>query len=198
MMKNILSIDGWYFRVFSKLANLMLLNMLFIVSIIPVVTIGISTMALINSLQDLREDGSLYAFKVYSKHFKNNLKKGMNLLLMQVGCLMVPAFLIYMSLKYIPLLSTLIMILFSFLLLLLTIFPFVYSLNNYSIKEAMYQTLAVVTLRIAYCIAIFVIPVVIVYVSLKYSVIFLFLIGIALIMYMQLNLVNKAGVIRES
>ena len=198
MMKNILSIDGWYFRVFSKLANLMLLNMLFIVSIIPVVTIGISTMALINSLQDLREDGSLYAFKVYSKHFKNNLKKGMNLLLMQVGCLMVPAFLIYMSLKYIPLLSTLIMILFSFLLLLLTIFPFVYSLNNYSIKEAMYQTLAVVTLRIAYCIAIFVIPVVIVYVSLKYSVIFLFLIGIALIMYMQLNLVNKAGVLRES
>ena len=198
MMKNILSIDGWYFRVFSKLANLMLLNMLFIVSIIPVVTIGISTMALINSLQDLREDGSLYAFKVYSKHFKNNLKKGMNLLLMQVGCLMVPAFLIYMSLKYISLLSTLIMILCSFLLLLLTIFPFVYSLNNYSIKEAMYQTLAVVTLRIAYCIAIFVIPVVIVYVSLKYSVIFLFLIGIALIMYMQLNLVNKAGVIRES
>ena len=172
--------------------------MLFIVSIIPVVTIGISTMALINSLQDLREDGSLYAFKVYSKHFKNNLKKGMNLLLMQVGCLMVPAFLIYMSLQYIPLLSTLIMILCSFLLLLLTIFPFVYSLNNYSIKEAMYQTLAVVTLRIAYCIAIFVIPVVIVYVSLKYSVIFLFLIGIALIMYMQLNLVNKAGVIRES
>lgn len=197
-MKNILSIDGWYFRVFSKLANLVLLNLLFIVSIIPLVTIGIGVVALINSLQELREDGSLSAFKVYVTHFKNNFSKGMIVLLIEGIGLLVPSALIYVSLKFIPLLSTLIMILFSFLLLLLVIFPFVYSLNNYTTKEAIYKTLSFVTLKIAYAIAAFVVPIVIIFLSLKYSVIIMFLIGVALMMYLQLNLVNKAGIIDEN
>lgn len=197
-MKNILSIDGWYFRVFSKLANLVLLNLLFIVSIIPVVTIGIGVVALINSLQELREDGSLSAFKVYVTHFKKNISKGMMVLLIEGIGLLIPAALIYASLKFIPLLSTLIMILFSFLLLLLVIFPFTYSLNNYTIKEAIYKTLSFVTLKIAYAIAAFVIPLIVIFLSLKYSVIIMFLIGVALIMYLQLNLVNKAGIIDEN
>lgn len=197
-MKNILSIDGWYFRVFSKLANLVLLNLLFIVSIIPLVTIGIGVVALINSLQELREDGSLSAFKVYVTHFKKNISKGMMVLLIEGIGLLIPAALIYASLKFIPLLSTLIMILFSFLLLLLVIFPFTYSLNHYTIKEAIYKTLSFVTLKIAYAIAAFVIPLIVIFLSLKYSVIIMFLIGVALIMYLQLNLVNKAGIIDEN
>lgn len=197
-MKNILSIDGWYFRVFSKLANLVLLNLFFIVSIVPVVTTGIGIVALINSLQELREDGSLSAFKVYVAHFKNNLSKGMVVLLVESVGLLVPGTLIYISLKYIPLLSTLILIIFSFLLLLLIIFPFVYSLNNYTLKDAVFKTLNFVSLKIAYAIATFVVPLVIIFFSLKYSIIFMFLIGIALIVYMQLNLVNKAGIIDEN
>lgn len=197
-MKNILSIDGWYFRVFSKLANLILLNLIFVVSILPIVTTGISIIALINSLQELKEDGSLSALKVFTAHFKNNLTKGLVLLVIEVTGFSIPGVLIFLSLKHVPLLSTLIMILFSFLLLLLVVFPFVYALNNYSVKEAFFQTVAFVTVKIAYAIAIFIIPIAIIFFSLKYQIIFLFLIGISLIFYIQLYFINKAGVLSES
>lgn len=192
-MKNILSIDGWYFRVFSKLANLVLLNLIFIISMIPVFTIGIALIALICTLQELRQDGTISAVKIYSMYFRNNMAKGMSLLAIEVIGLSVPSVFIYISLKYVPLLSTLLMIIFSFLLLLLIIFPFIYGLNDLLVKEAIKQTIIFVTLRISYAIAIFIIPVVIIFFSLKYSIIFIFLIGIAVIGYMQLSILNRGG-----
>ncbi len=197
-MKNILSIDGWYFKVFSKLANLVLLNLIFVVSMIPIVTSGIAMIAFIKSLNDLRSDGSLSPLSVYTYHFKKNILKGMTLLLVMSGGLLIPSALIFISLQYIPLLSTFIMIIFSFFLLLLSIFPFAYSLNDYSIKEAFHQTLVFVTLKIAYAIAVFIVPVIIFYLSIKYSIVMLFLIGLSLIIYSQLYFINKAGGISVS
>ncbi|HCM89789.1 MULTISPECIES: DUF624 domain-containing protein [Vagococcus] len=197
-MKNILSIDGWYFRVFSKLANLVLLNLIFVISIIPVVTIGPAFIALVLSLKELKQDGTLAVFRVYSGYFKDNLKRGIILSLVELISFLIPSSLIYISLQYVPLLSTLLMILFSFVLLLLVMFPLVYSLKRMSLKQAFHKTLEFVTVRIAYAIACFIVPVIITFISLKYSIIFIFLIGIALIVYLQIHLLSKGGLLDEA
>ncbi|MGX7024225.1 YesL family protein [Vagococcus hydrophili] len=197
-MKNILSIDGWYFRVFSKLANLVLLNLIFVVSIIPVVTIGPAFIALILSLKELKEDGTLAVARVYGTHFKDNFKKGLILSVIELLAFLLPSSLIYVSLQYIPLLSTLLMILFSFGLLLLVIFPLIYSLKDVTIKQGIHLTLEFVTVRIAYAIACFIVPAVIGFISLKYSIIFLVLVGIATSIYLQLHLLEKGGLLDEN
>lgn len=194
-MKNILSIDGWYFRVFSKLANLIILNLLFIISIVPVFTLGVSIMALISSLEELKSDGTLAAYKVFTTHFKQNFKKGMILLAVELVGWFVPGSLIYVSLKFIPILSTLLMIIFSFFLLGLVVFPFVYTLKNLALREAISQTFAFVTLKIPYAIASFIVLVAVAYLCLKYSIIFIFLLGVSLVFYLQLQLVRKGGMI---
>lgn len=194
-MKNILSIDGWYFRVFSKLANLIILNLLFIISIVPVFTLGVSIMALISSLDELKSDGTLAAYKVFTTHFKQNIKKGMILFSVELIGWLVPGSLIYVSLKFIPILSTLLMIIFSFFLLGLVVFPFVYTLKNLVLREAISQTFAFVTLKIPYAIASFIVLVAVAYLCLKYSIIFIFLLGVSLIFYLQLQLVRKGGMI---
>lgn len=196
-MKNILSVDGWYFRVFSKLANLIILNLIFIVSIIPVFTLGTSLIALIASLNELKSDGTLSAVRVFSIHFKQNFKKGMILLGVELVGWLIPGGLIYVSLRFIPLLSTLLMIIFSFFLLALIVFPFVFSLKQLELKEAIKQSFAFVTLRIPYAIASFIVIVVIVFLSLKYSLIFMFLSGVSLILYLQLDLMYKGGMMDE-
>ena len=190
-MKNILSIDGWYFRVFSRLANLIILNLLFIVSILPIVTIGIGGMALIQSLNELKSDGTLSAFKVYTHYFRLNFKKGMILFGVELIGWLVPTSLIYVSLKYIPLLSTLLMILFSFFLLLLIVFPLVFALNDLTVKEAIRGTLEFVTIRLPYAIAMFLVLIGISFLSLKYSIIFMFLVGVALVVNLQISLMKK-------
>ncbi|MBO0477628.1 DUF624 domain-containing protein [Vagococcus sp. DIV0080] len=190
-MKNILSIDGWYFRVFSRLANLIILNLLFIVSILPIVTIGIGGVALIKSLNELKSDGTLSAFKVYTNYFRLNFKKGMILLGVELIGWLVPTSLIYVSLKYIPLLSTLLMILFSFFLLLLIVFPLVFALNDLRVKEAIRGTLEFVTIRLPYAIAMFLVLIGISFLSLKYSIIFMFLVGVALVVNLQISLMKK-------
>ncbi len=194
-MKNILSIDGWYFRVFSKLANLIILNLLFIISIVPVFTLGVSIMALISSLNELKSDGTLAAYKVFTTHFKQNIKKGMILLAVELVGWLVPGSLIYVSLKFIPILSTLLMIIFSFFLLGLVVFPFVYTLKNLALREAISRTFAFVTLKIPYAIASFIVLVAVTYLCLKYSIIFIFLLGVSLVFYLQLQLVRKGGMI---
>lgn len=196
-MKNILSIDGWYFRVFSKLANLIILNLLFIISIVPVFTLGVSIMALISSLDELKSDGTLAAYKVFTTHFKQNIKKGMILFSVELIGWLVPGSLIYVSLKFIPILSTLLMIIFSFFLLGLVVFPFVYTLKNLALREAISQTFAFVTLKIPYAIASFIVLVAVAYLCLKYSIIFIFLLGVSLVFYLQLQLVRKGGMINE-
>ncbi|MEG0284421.1 MULTISPECIES: DUF624 domain-containing protein [Vagococcus] len=197
-MKNLLSVDGWYFRVFSKLANLIILNLIFIVSLVPIFTLGASLSALILSLNDLKVDGTLSAVRVFTTHFKQNFKKGMILLGVELVGWIVPAGVIYVSLRFIPLLSTLLMIIFSFFLLALIVFPFVFTLKDLTLKEAIKQSFGFVTLRIPYAIASFVCLVMIVFLSLKYSIIFLFLLGISLVFYLQLDLMYKGGMLNEN
>ncbi|AQP54290.1 hypothetical protein CBF34_03445 [Vagococcus penaei] len=190
-MRKVFAIDGWYFRIFSKLANLMILNLLFILSVIPIVTAGIGLMSLIKTVQELRQDEMLSVVTVYARNFKQNIMRGLILLGVEVIGLAIPMSIIYLSLMYLPFLATLLMIVFSFVLLILSSFPLIYSLENQALIPALYQTIGFVTTKIALAIAIFIVPLVVGYLSFKVSLIFLFFMGISLIVYAQLSLMRR-------
>ena len=74
-MSGFLNYDGPLFRFLDKLANLFILNVLFILCSIPVVTIGASLTALYTITMKLASGEEGYIFKGYFKAFKDNFKQ---------------------------------------------------------------------------------------------------------------------------
>ena len=67
------SIDGKFFGVLSRLADLVILNLLFLVCCIPVVTIGAAVTAMYCILMAEEKEG--YILKSFFKAFKDNFKQ---------------------------------------------------------------------------------------------------------------------------
>ena len=74
-MGKIFSYDGSFIRTLEKICDLMLLHFFWIISSIPIITIGASTTALMSvSMKSIRgEDG--YVFKDFVNEFKKNFRK---------------------------------------------------------------------------------------------------------------------------
>ncbi|MGN0153160.1 MAG: YesL family protein [Lachnospiraceae bacterium] len=87
MLDGMFNVDNPLFRVINRIADMVVLNVLFLVSCIPIVTIGPALTAMyyvaINAWS--REDG--YIFRMYKKSFKENFKQStiMWLILLVVG-----------------------------------------------------------------------------------------------------------------
>ena len=77
--------DNIIFRLLSKIADCVCLSMIFIVSCIPIITIGTAWSALYYTTQKVikREEG--YLWKEYWKFFRENLKQGIVLWLIALA-----------------------------------------------------------------------------------------------------------------
>ena len=74
-MTRLFSYDGIVIRKLEKIFDLMLLHLLWVVSSIPIISIGASTTALMSlSMKEVRGEGG-YIFKNYIKEFRSNFKK---------------------------------------------------------------------------------------------------------------------------
>lgn len=75
MLDSIFSLDNPFFKLMSRVADIILLNVLFVLSCIPIVTVGAALTSLyyvaINAWK--REDG--YVFAMYKRSFKENFKQ---------------------------------------------------------------------------------------------------------------------------
>lgn len=74
-MRNIFDMDNAFFRAMGRLADLMLLNICFIISCIPIFTIGaaLTGMYYVTLKMAAHEEG--YIFKAYVKSFKENFRQ---------------------------------------------------------------------------------------------------------------------------
>lgn len=87
MLEGIFNTDNPFFKVVNRIADMVILNILFLISCIPIFTIGAALTALyyvaINAWS--REDG--YVFRMYTKSFKENFKQstGMWFILLAAG-----------------------------------------------------------------------------------------------------------------
>ena len=88
-MGSIFNMDNRFFRFMGKLADLMILNLVFIACCIPIVTIGPAITALYYMTLKMVRNEESYIVKGFFHSFKQNLKQGIviNLILLAAGIL---------------------------------------------------------------------------------------------------------------
>jgi Predicted integral membrane protein len=74
-MGGIFNIDGKFFSVMTKIADLIILNILWIICCIPIITIGASTTALHYVTLKMVKDEEAYIFKSFFRSFKQNFRQ---------------------------------------------------------------------------------------------------------------------------
>lgn len=84
-MKNIFSLDGPVFRFISLVADLCILNILWIITCIPVFTIGAATTSMFTLTIEMVKGNGVKIFKDYIKAFKGNFKRATIIWLIMLG-----------------------------------------------------------------------------------------------------------------
>ena len=88
-MKNIFGEDGLIYRVLNRAVDLVILNVLFLVSCIPVITAGAALTALYSVTLKMCRNEESYIARSYLKYFRENLKKSTLLWLICMAALLV-------------------------------------------------------------------------------------------------------------
>ena len=73
-MDNLFTYDNKFFEILGKITNIVILNLLFIISCLPVITIGASITALYYVAMQMVKEEETYIVKEFIKRFKENFK----------------------------------------------------------------------------------------------------------------------------
>ena len=74
-MSSFFSMDSPFFSFMSRLADIVLLNLLYIICCLPVFTIGAATSALYYQVMKMSKNEESYVFRGFFKAFRENFKK---------------------------------------------------------------------------------------------------------------------------
>lgn len=74
-MRDIFNMDGGLFRFLSKVADMFILNILFIICCIPIVTIGAASTALVYVFLKMKDGEEGYISRTFFRSFKQNFKQ---------------------------------------------------------------------------------------------------------------------------
>jgi len=91
-MGRIFDLDSPVMRFLSRVADLIILNLLVLITIIPIITVGASFSALHYVLIKMVKNEENYIFKMYFKAFKENFKKATLLWLIMLAIILVFVF----------------------------------------------------------------------------------------------------------
>ena len=75
-MKNIFNVDNKFFSFMNKVADIMILNVLFIITCLPLITIGTSLIALYSVTLKQSSGTSSYILREYFHAWKENIRQG--------------------------------------------------------------------------------------------------------------------------
>ena len=91
------SFDSPLMRFLNKLANIMMVNLCFVVCCLPVITVGASVTAMYRCFLTMAKDGDISPFKLFFSSFKENFKKAT---LLELCCLPAVAVVVVEVLAY--------------------------------------------------------------------------------------------------
>lgn len=74
-MERFFAIDGRFFRLMSKLADLMILNLLWVLCSLPIITAGASAAALCKVTMEMAENRESYVARTFIRAFRENMKR---------------------------------------------------------------------------------------------------------------------------
>ncbi|MFB3160157.1 DUF624 domain-containing protein [Neobacillus sp. 179-J 1A1 HS] len=134
-MTDIFGIDGRFFRFVTKVSNLILLNILWIIFSIPIITVGAATSAVYYVTIKMVKNEEGYIIKSFCSAFRENLKQGiiLELVLLTSGVILVG------DIRYFLFMSNTVGYIFAaifsigltiYVLALIYVFPLVAKYNN--------------------------------------------------------------------
>lgn len=74
-MKNIFGENGWLYRIITRMVDLVLLNVVFLITCIPIITIGTAITALYTVTMKMCKKEESYIIRSYFRYFRENFKK---------------------------------------------------------------------------------------------------------------------------
>lgn len=190
-MNKLFSYEGWYYRVFSFMADLIILSFLFLVPALTIILLGPALIALYQTINQLYKEKDILVWRSYSQTFIANIKRGLLLESLVIGYSACIGLFIYGFMAVTAYFSILVVILTSLATLFLAVFIVLFSLFSASIKVTVHETIYVLLSNTANAIILLSIPLLL-FVVLNKINIFLFLcLGISGIVLLQVMFFNK-------
>lgn len=190
-INNLFSLDNVLFRFMGRISDLMILNFLWIITSLPLVTIGASTTALYNTSLKLIDENEGYIVKTYFKAFKENFKKSTIIFSITLASLFVifinlcfwiqfKSFLGYFTLSITMFLT------FIFLLTTIFVFPMI-STSNMNIKDLIKESCILSIKYLPYSLAVLFITFLFasVLIIFPFTILFMIFVGVALLSYIN-------------
>ena len=89
LLKAALDTDNVLMRVSEKVLDIVTANLLFVVSCLPIVTIGVAKISLYQTMFEIKKSRRVPVFKIYIRAFKQNLRLGLQLGLLELGIVLI-------------------------------------------------------------------------------------------------------------
>lgn len=89
LIKAAFDTDNFLMRFCEKVLDIVTVNLLFVVSCLPIVTIGVAKISLYQTIFDVKSSRRVPVFKTYMRAFKQNLKLGLQLGLLELGIFLI-------------------------------------------------------------------------------------------------------------
>lgn len=190
-MNKIFSYEGWYYRVFSFLADMIIVSFLFMLPALTIVFVGPALIALYQTIDQLYKEKDLPVWGRYKQAFLANIKRGF---LLEGIVLVYAAFfagIIYGLMMITTYFGVLAVILVSLAALFLTMFILLYCLFSQPIKQTAKETAYAVLSSTANAIILLVIPILLFVLCNKVNLFLFFCLGISGSAFLQVLFFNK-------
>ena len=89
LIKAAFDTDNFLMRFCEKVLDIVTVNLLFVVSCLPIVTIGVAKISLYQTIFEVKRSRRIPVFKIYIRAFKQNLKLGLQLGLLELGIFLI-------------------------------------------------------------------------------------------------------------
>lgn len=180
-----------FFRFMGRISDLMIINFLWIIFSIPIVTIGASTTALYHVTLKLVDENEGYLFNNFIKSFKENLKKATaiwigTLIIFSIIGVNLAFWIQFKSLTGYIAVSIIIFILFLFLLTGIYLFPILSGFNR-TIKGVVKKAFILALRYLPYSLGILLISSIFVGIILIFPFAILFMIFVGFAFYAYIN-----------
>lgn len=136
-MNGFFNMDGPVWQALGRLADLVILNLLFIISCIPIVTIGAATTALYSITLKMARNEESYIVKGYWKAFKENFKQSTIMWLV----MLVAGIILYMDIKIVTSTTTSASKIYLILLLAITLILAMGIIYIFPLQAKFYNTI---------------------------------------------------------
>jgi hypothetical protein len=190
-MNRLFSYEGWYYRVFAFLADMIIVSFLFMIPAMTLILAGPALIALYQTIDQLYKERDVPIWQRYKQAVLSNLKRGLFLEGLVIAYVAVFAGLIYSLMMLTPYFGVLAVILVSLAALYLVVFVLLYSLFAQSLQETAKETAYAVLSSTANAIILLVIPIIVFVLCSKVNLFLFVCLGISGSAFVQVLFFNK-------